>query len=64
MEHRGLVDFLQDINRLMRSIVGMRDLLVHVYWNTDLNVIWQVPIGNAIVFPEMVIAQTVNSQKA
>ena len=25
-----------------RSIAGMRDLLVHVYWNTDLNVIWQV----------------------
>jgi uncharacterized protein with HEPN domain len=94
MERRGLVDFLQDIDRSIdaidrfvtgvdfesfamneekatavikkleiigeavkqvpeevrskypeipwRSIAGMRDLLVHVYWNTDLNVIWQV----------------------
>lgn len=25
-----------------RAIAGMRDLLVHVYWDTDLNLIWQV----------------------
>jgi uncharacterized protein with HEPN domain len=25
-----------------RAIAGMRDILVHVYWDTDLNVIWQV----------------------
>lgn len=23
-----------------RAIAGMRDLLVHVYWNTDLNLVW------------------------
>jgi uncharacterized protein with HEPN domain len=25
-----------------KAIAGMRDLLVHVYWNTDLNLVWQV----------------------
>jgi uncharacterized protein with HEPN domain len=24
------------------AIAGMRDLLVHVYWNTNLNLVWQV----------------------
>lgn len=38
-----------------RAIAGMRDILVHVYWNTDLNLIWQVlqedliPLKQAIV---------------
>lgn len=44
-----------------KAIAGMRDLLVHVYWNTDLNIVWQV-IEDDLPSLKLVVAELLDDQ--
>ncbi len=45
-----------------KAIAGMRDLLVHNYWKTDLNLVWQV-IQEDLSPLKQVIAQILDDQQ-
>jgi uncharacterized protein with HEPN domain len=46
-----------------KAIAGMRDLLVHTYWKTDLSLIWQVVQSDLPVLNQVVVKILADQEK-
>lgn len=45
-----------------RSVAGMRDILVHEYWNVDVQVVWET-ISDALPLLKSVITQMIHDRR-